>query len=63
MAAGTHVWLANPATRDPWEFPNDEYLQAFYRARGWEPCDPPADEDEVAPVPEPKPKRKPRSTH
>jgi hypothetical protein len=45
--SATHVWLANPATGGVWECPNDEAVLAFYLARGWEPCDPPSDDDSV----------------
>lgn len=64
MTDATHVWLANPATGDKWECPNDEAVLAYYRARGWTDTEAPVEDDEVPVVQaEPAPKRKTRTNN
>lgn len=43
-----HVWVKNPATGGVWACPND-YLRVAL-ARGWEPSDPPGEDEYEAPA-------------
>jgi len=58
--ADEFVWLVNPDIGIPWQCP--QAAVGMWTARGWEPCDAPAEVDvyhDPAPEPEPEPPASP----
>ena len=57
----SHVWLKHAETGGYWQCPDDEAVIGWHKARGWEPSDPPEQDDSHLydkPPAKPEPSRK-----